>query len=505
MNKLFTTTLLIIGILLIVNLLANEFHIRFDLTDGSQYTLSKATRDILDDLEEPVTVNAYFSKNLPPNIVKTRQDFQEMLVEYASIADGQILYEFIDPSEEESLEQEAMSAGIRPVTINVREKDQVKNQRAYMGAIISLGDKQEAIPFIQPGSAMEYALSTSIKKISIDEKPAVGFLQGHGEPELMEMGQLLQQLEVLYNSQSITLTDSTDIPANISTLAIIRPLDSIPQSHFIKLDAFLSRGGRIAIAMNRVKGDLQNAFGSTMNTGLETWLQQKGLNVEGNFVVDARCGQVTMQQQTGFGMLQQRIAFPYLPLISNFANHPVTSGLENVLMEFASTISYTGDSTKRFIPLAFTSEQSNSYAAPQYFDVQRQWTEADLPLSNLVVAAALEGNLSGMINSKLVVISDGDLVVNGSPQQPRNLQEDNVSFVSNSIDWLSDDTGLIALRTKAVTSRPIDELEETTKSILKYTNFLLPLFLVIGYGLVRMQQNKMKRMKRMSENYEEGQ
>ncbi len=105
-QKLYTTAVLIVAILLVINLLSNEFHLRFDLTDERQYTLSEATRDILNDLEEPVTVKAYFSKDLPPNVIKTRQDFQEMLVEYASLADGMLLYEFIDPNESEANEQD---------------------------------------------------------------------------------------------------------------------------------------------------------------------------------------------------------------------------------------------------------------------------------------------------------------------------------------------------------------------------------------------------------------
>lgn len=502
-QKLFLTTLLIIAILLVINLLANEFHFRFDLTDEKQYTLSKATRDILSDLEEPVTIKAYFSEDLPPNIAKTRQDFQEMLVEYASLSDGMLLYEFINPNEDESLEQEAAQNGIQPVLINVREKDQVKQQRAYLGATVSLGERNEVIPFLQPGAAMEYALSTAIKKISIEEKPTIGFLTGQGEADISEMMQLSQQLDVLYDIRSVAINDSVSIPPDISTLAIIRPQDSIPPMVFSNLDAFLARGGKMVIAMNRVDGDLRNAFGGVVDTGLETWLRQKGLNVESNFVVDARCGSVTLQQQTGFGMIRQQVAFPYLPLINKFADHPITKGLENVLMQFASTISYVGDSTKRFIPLAFTSEKSNSYPAPQYFDINRQWTEADLPMDGLVVAAALEGRLAGAAESKMVVIADGDLVVNGSPQQPSQQQPDNISLVANAIDWLSDDTGLIALRTKGVTSRPIDELDDSTKAILKYTNFLLPIALVLLYGLIRMQQNRMRRMKRMSENYEE--
>ena len=502
-QKVFITTGLIIAILLVVNLLSNEFHLRFDLTQEQQYTLSDATLNILKNLEEPVTVKAYFSKNLPPQIAKTRQDFQEMLVEYSNRADGNIQYEFIDPNKNEALENEAGQNGIQPVMINVREKDQVKQQKAFLGAVISLGDKRDVIPVVQPGTAMEYTLSTSIKKISIDIKPTIGFLQGHGEPSLNEMPQLKEQLDILYNTKEVILSDSTDIPQDVKTLVIVRPNDSIPFSQFSKLEAFLNRGGNLAVAINRVYGNLQNAFGSPVSTGLEAWLANKGVVVGDNFVVDAKCGSVTMQQQQGFFTMQTQIPFPYIPLIGKFADHPLSKGLENVMFEFVSSIKYQGDSTKKFIPLAFTSDQSNEIKAPVYFNVQQQWTQADLPMKGIVVAAAVEGKLSSDGRTKMVVIGDGDFVVNGAGQQPRRLQPDNVNLLSNSIDWLSDDTGLISLRTKGVTSRPIDELEDSTKTILKYSNFLLPILLVIGYGVLRSQQNRIKRFKRMSENYEE--
>jgi len=294
-QKLLVVTALIIAILLVVNLLSNEFHIRLDLTDEKQFTLSQATKDILKNLEEPITIKAYFSKDLPANIAKSRQDFQELLIEYSKRADGNILYEFINPNEKESLETEAVQNGIQPVMITVREKDQAKQQKAFLGAALSLGEKKEVIPFMQPGTAMEYALSTAIKKISLENKTTVGLLQGHGEPTLQEIGQLAEQLNVLYNVSEIKLTDTTRIPDQVKTIAIIRPTDSIPHSHLDKLDAFLSRGGRLVIAMNRVDGDLQSHYGSAVSTGLESWLQRKGIEVDPDFVVDAKCGSVTMQ------------------------------------------------------------------------------------------------------------------------------------------------------------------------------------------------------------------
>jgi gliding-associated putative ABC transporter substrate-binding component GldG len=494
---LISTIALVIGIIIVLNLLGNEFHVRLDLTEDRQYTLSGATLDILDDLEEPVTVKAYFSKNVPPEFAKARQDFQDLLIEYANRSDNQVVYEFINPNEKESLEQEAVNGGIRPVLINVREKDQVKQQKAFLGATVELGEKKEVIPFLQPGAAMEYALSTAIKKIAIDNKPVVGFLTGHGEPPLSEMQQANQQLSVLYQTREIKLTDSTSIPENINTLALIRPTDSIPSEQMVILDGFLKRGGRMLVAVNHVQADFRSLYGTVANNSIKKWLEGKGVEIMDNFVVDAHCGAVKVPQQLGIFTVEANVSFPYVPVISTFSNHPITTGLEQVMFEFASELTFKGDSTEKFYPLAFSSEQSNTVPAPQFFDINKEWTENDFPRKKITVAAAIESN-----PMKMVVISDGDFPVNGPPDQARNLQPDQISLLSNAIDWLSDDTGLIELRTKGVASRPIRQLEESTKTLLKYGNFLLPILLVIGYGIFRTQQNRIRRFRRMSETYE---
>src|SRR5258706_3835760 len=442
-QRLYLKTALLIGILFVLTLLSNEFHLRLDLTSEKQYTLSDATLDVLKKLQDPITRKAYFSVNLPPKIVKTRQDFQEMLIEYSNRADGLLQYEFVNPNEKESTETEAVQNGIRPVMINIREKDQMKQQKAFLGATLSLGDKREVIPFVQPGTGMEYALTTAIKKISVNEKPSVGFIAGNGEPSLAELSQVNEQLGVLYNTEEIRLSDTASIPERFKTLAWIRPTDSIPPSHLQQLDGFLARGGRLAIAINRVNGDLQNAFGSATTTGLESWLSQKGIMVEDNFAVDAKCGSVNLVQQQGGFSIQTQISFPYLPLVDRFADHPISKGLESILFEFVSSIHYQGDSTKKFTPLAFTSEKSNALKAPQYFDVQKQWTEMDFPQHNLVLAAAVEGKLAGNAPSKLVVIGDGDFAVTGAPQRQQRRPADNINLLTNALDWLSDDTGLI--------------------------------------------------------------
>jgi len=495
------TVLLIISILIILNIIANQIYFRLDFSEGRQYTLSKATKDILKNLEEPVTVKAYFSKDLPSQLVTTRRDFEDMLVEYGKISNGQVLYEFIDPSVDEQAESEAMQTGIQPVVINVREKDQVKQQKAYMGAVLNIGGTSEIIPVVEPGATMEYALSTSIKKLSALEKPSVGLLQGHGEPGIDEMIQVNMELSILYSFEELTLTDSTSIPARFRTIAIVAPKDSIPGYQFAQLDNFMAGGGRIFVALNRVVGNLQSASGMALNTGLESWLNKKGILVNENFVIDANAVNVTMQQQIGNAIHMSSLLMPYIPIINNFSDHPITKGLEAVIMQFISTLEFTGDSGLTFTPLLFTSDRANTQPAPQYFNYQKQWTEFDFPMQKLVLGAALEGSINANMPSKMVVIADGDFPVNGPRGQQQQLQEDNVNLMVNSIDWLSDDTGLITLRTKGITSRPIKNMDDSKRSFLKWFNFLLPILLVLIYGIVRFQIKRNQRVTRMEENW----
>ncbi len=493
------TIFLVTAILIFLNLLAEQYYLRLDLTEDKQYTLSDATRDILRELEEPLTVKAYFSENLTPQYSRARGDFMDYLIEYNRLSDGNLVYEFINPNESDELEEEAAEAGIQPVMINLRERDEVSVQRAYMGAVLELGEQREVIPFVQPGAAVEYALSTAIKKMTVSDKPVVGFIQGHGEASPAEMVQVVDGLNILYDVEPVNMQDTGQIPPYITTLALVRPTDSIPESHLAQLDGFLARGGQLFVAVNRVDGNLQNAFGMEVTTGLESWLAEKGITVDGSFVIDINCAAVTVTQQQGMFRLASEVSFPYLPIISNFADHPASQGLEAVVLQFASPLRFSGDSTARFTPLAFTSAQSGSQPAPLYFDVQRQWTETDFPLSNQAVAGVLELGSTG--GGRLVVVGDGDFPINGPAGQQRQLSPDNINLMVNAIDWLSDDTGLIALRTKGIQYRPLDEIEPGTKTLLKYLNFFLPLLLLGGYGLLRAQLNRKKRNQRMEEDY----
>ena len=490
---------IVIAIILVANLLSNELYFRLDFTEDDRYTFSEATEEVIEELNGVVTITAYFSEDLPPQLMKTRQDFMDQLVEYENLSEGNIVFEFVNPNESEKTEQTAQQNGIGPVMINVRERDQVQQMRAYLGAVLKMDDRTEIIPIIQPGAAMEYSLTTALKKVSIADKPKLGFIQGYGEPSLQSMPQLMEQLSVLYSVEPFRLRDSASIPSYYKALVWVAPKDTIQFAEFAKLDQYLNQGGGLFLAHEHVQGDLQQGLLSTVgDIGIKNWLAQKGVQFQDQMVVDAQCATVNVQQRNGFMIMNTQKEFPYFPQLNNFPESPITEGIETVMLPFTAPLAFTAaDTAWSQVPLMYSSENSGTVGLPGYVDIQKRWTQADFPAGQQMLAAGLDKGLS-----KIVVVSNAQFIVNGEGQRPQQLNADNVNFASNSIDWIADDTGLINLRTKGITARPLDEVEDSTKTMIKYGNVLAPILLLLVYAFVRKQQRNRKRQKWMQGNYE---
>lgn len=498
MKKSTISILLVIGIIILINFLSNDLFFRIDTTSDKTYTLSKATKNILKNIQEPITVTSYFTSDLPPQYAKNKTDFNDMMIEYNRRSGGLINFEFIDPNADPAKEQEAAQNGVQPLLLNVREKDEVTQKRAFMGAILKAGERQEVLPFVQPQGPMEYQLTTAIKKLSVNDKPSVGMIQGHGELSPQELQEVYQELSILYDVETVDLNSGEPIPSRMKTVLMVRPQDSIPPSHFQLMDNYLASGGNLCLAINNIDGDFQTQQGNDVNNKVDEWLAGKGILLNKDFVLDAQCGTIGVTQQQGLFSFQSQVQFPFFPTINTFPEHPITQGIEQVTFPFISSIQNTG--TNQMTPIVTSSSSSSTKTNPVFFDIQKKWRQSDFPDGQKTVAAIFEGDLAGTgASGKLVLFGDADFPV--SQRRNSRSNSDNFSLLVNSVDWLSDDTGLIDLRTKGVTARPIKELEDSEVALYKWGNFLIPIVLVIILGIYKNQRNRSNRVKRMTTRY----
>ena len=161
-------------IVVLVNVAGITLFFRLDLTANKMYSISEASKKVVSTLSEPLTVNVFFTKNLPAPHNNTERYLHDLLEEYGIYANQYFNYRFYDVSAEEgelSKEKQenqrlANNYGIHPVQIQAIEKDEVKFQRAYMGMVLIHGDLIERIPTISTTEGLEYKMTTAIQKLN---------------------------------------------------------------------------------------------------------------------------------------------------------------------------------------------------------------------------------------------------------------------------------------------------------------------------------------------------
>jgi ABC-type uncharacterized transport system involved in gliding motility auxiliary subunit len=160
--------------IVLINLVAATLFFRVDLTANRVYSLSQVSKNVVSTLKEPLTINVFFTSNLPSPYNTVEQYLKDLLGEYSINANTYFNYRFYDVSAEgeidaartETNRKLAQNYGINPVQIQVVEKDEMKFKKAYMGLVIIHGDMVERLPTITSTDGLEYKLTTSIQRLN---------------------------------------------------------------------------------------------------------------------------------------------------------------------------------------------------------------------------------------------------------------------------------------------------------------------------------------------------
>ena len=142
------TTLLAVN-LLSANLWLSQLpELRLDTTAGKQYSISDATEIYLEQLQEPLLIRGYFSQKTHPLLSPLVPQIKDLLNEYEVVAKGKVRVEFIDPQENQTLEEEANSQfGIKPMPFQVADRYQSSIVSSYFNVLVQYGDEHEVLGF----------------------------------------------------------------------------------------------------------------------------------------------------------------------------------------------------------------------------------------------------------------------------------------------------------------------------------------------------------------------
>jgi len=508
-----------VGIILLILILLNVISIRvfgrIDLTSRGLFTLSDASKQLVGELDDKVTIRGYFTEDLPAPYNNNRRLLLDMLNEYKAYAKGNLQYEFIDPSGEKG-EQDAQQQGISPVQVQVLKEDKFEVKRAYMGVVFLYEDKKEILPVIQNTSTLEYEISSTLKRLTSRVQKKIGFLTGQGEPALSELSSIQGILVKQYQVTTVDVSKGKSVPTDISALVVMAPTNRFSEPEKFQIDQYIMWGGKVAFLLNTVEANLQNRFGRPLDLNLDDLLLAYGLRVNTDMIRDIQCANISiMQQQFGF-QLQSQVPFPYLPMVSNVnQNNMMVKDLQNVVLFFVSSVDTANLSARGLHGeiLLKSSNESGRQTSVFMYDPLQRYTRAEFAESGIPLAAVVWGQFKSAFADKpvpadtskdaippsgnpLTISAETRIVLVGDGDFARDQylgNRDNVSLFANTIDYLVDDAGLITIRAKDVSLPPLEQVSDGTKKLIKYGNLVVPPALVVGYGLFRWRMRKARK------------
>ena len=531
--------LIVAGILIALNVIASRVFTRLDLTEGKEFTISESTKRVLGRLDDVVNCKVYMSGKLPDQLTTIEHTVEDILKEYEVYSDGKLRVQYIDPTDDEDAKGAAQAAGIPQLQVNVLEQDQYQVQNVYLGASLEYKGKIQTIPVLDTNT-LEYDMTSAVVKLSLDSKPFIGFLQGHGEKApYQELKALPQMLQDRYEVRPVDLSGGTvPVPPDINVL-VIAGAEGIDERENYEIDQFLMRGGKLVVLDDVVA--LQETEGLSArdkSSGIRDMIAFYGCEIEPALVMEhpRYSGQARFSQ----GFLSYIVPYPLWPKgapgLLNPTN-PITAQLESTLMPFTAPLRLhvpgdedaeldaKGSDAETTIDPNLGKDQPDVKGIVLVRTTERAWTQSgqyDLnPQSPAMqqppatgesypLVVGLTGSFRSYFANRPIPAPPGaetgspapaasDSTITKSPEtqilvagnanfitdQFLGMHPENSLLIQNALDWMTLGNDLISIRSRGATARPFEhELSNAEKSTIKYANTFGIAAFVVLLGLI---------------------
>ena len=509
-----------LAIIILLNFVGSSYYYRFDLTSEKRFTLSPATKEILDSLDDVAYIKVYLNGELPAGFSRMKTSIRELLDELRWYSPAKIRYDFIDPLEDpnpgirRNIAAQLYKSGLQPTNIQVRQKDGTTLQKIiFPGAIISYAGVDVAVNLLKnnPGvnaevnlnnsiQSLEYEFISMLRNLNSKKIEKVAFIEGHGELDELQTGDITKSLANFYQVDRGTIGGRYGCLDNYKAVIIAKPMQRFNESDKFVIDQYIMNGGKVLWFLDVVRVSLDSlldgstfAFYSPLN--LDDQLFRYGVRINPDLVKDIQCHVIPINKGLAGGAPQWTLSpWYYFPVISPSDKHPITKSLSMIKLEFASSIDTVGErgKIKKSILLA-TSPYSKKVQLPELVSLREsdiapkesEFNQSDVPVGVLIEGSfesvfknrsIPEGVSGGPVQAKtsgdktsMLVISDGDIIRNdviSTPDGPaiEPLGYDrytsqvfgNGDFILNAVNYMTDETGLITLRGRELKLRLLD-------------------------------------------------
>jgi ABC-type uncharacterized transport system involved in gliding motility auxiliary subunit len=473
---------IIVAALVVLDLAGGYIGGRLDLTPGRAYTLSNATKQIVRNLDDIITIKVFASDELPTQIGLLERDLDDLLRDLRAASNGKVRVVRRDPSTDESAKRDAQSLGIGPVQFNVVGQSELQVKQGYLGLAIQYGSQNETIPFVDRGDDLEYRLAAAIRGLTRAKRPVLGVVSAVSGPNADDGWSAVQpQVAKAYDVRDIALSDSTQPAGDVSALVLLGAPDSVPAAAAQRLRAFFQRGGSALVLAGGMDVMPQTASATPRTGGWNAVLAPFGVSIRNDLVYDLASSDL-IPVGTSFGMqVVQR--YPLFVRAQSTGSSVVNGELNDVLLPWPSSIDTTASASWTFTPLLVSSRGAGTLSGMQTIEPQRDFPRTGLATRLLGVQVAPKTKAA---HGRVIVLASSQFLIGGVPQRAPQ----NVAMLLNAVDWLAQDESLIAIRSRDTQPPALAFTSAAEREGVKYANMIGVPALAALFGLVRLARRR---------------
>jgi gliding-associated putative ABC transporter substrate-binding component GldG len=509
------------GALVLVNLIGTRLFGRLDLTEKNIYTLSRASKDLVKALPDYLSVKAYISKDLPPEIKRLSRDVRDKLDDYKSSSGGRFRWEAVDPSTDKKYEEEASRCKVNKVQIQKMSNSKFELGAYYLGLCLQYGDKTEAIPQIVNDAGLEYQMSSLIKKMTVKKKK-IALITGHGESDFSQGLQALKQdVEQEYDVTTVN-PSSAEIGADVDAIVVAGPHQVIDEKGLREIDRFIMTGrGAVILAPGMVAGSAGARGMESIKMlqgndhGMGKLLEAYGFKLTQDIIIDPQAAAPGVMD-VGGGRRALLTTPAFVAAATDKApGLSVLEGIRGLIFPYASPVELVGPLAGGAVPagakvwrLAASSSASYKHSGFALVSPEMKFEQGKEPLRSYAFGYAYQGPLkSAFVTAPAAGVSTGDKQPLAETQKPARLVViGNSAFASddwtqlarflpvyaagaqllyNSIGWTIEDEALIPLRSKTMDSRQLPAISDNKATVVRWANILGLPFAFCLFGTAR--------------------
>jgi len=485
------------------------FSLRIDLTSAGAYSVSPASKAVLAQAKDPVTVTYYLSKKLTTYYPFT-QGIADFLDEYAAASNGHVKVRVVDPQTTGQL-GDMQRLGLQSIPIEVVEQSQQTQAVVYSGIVLQYQDRQEILPAVSQIETLEYDLTTKISKLITQKQKTVAFLSTDPTKTLQrDFSTLAQDLAKDATFRQVQPGEAI----GDATVLIVAGSKGVTPIMLKSIDDYLMKGGKVLFAVDGVFIDLNSPQGAVVPAGdnellkaLETW----GVHVDQGMIDDAYNNIVPFQTQQGTA-LRRYPPWPQILPKDTSPTNPVTSRFAGLSLLWPSPLTALAKPGVKAESLAWTSDKSWVVKDNMSIDVDTAERSAMMPgvqMGKHDVVVALTGTFPSAQTpvssvapvspeTRIVVVSSSLFLTDFAMQVLR--KDDNAAFVGDAVDWLAQDEAMLSIKTRAYRDKSLSLLQDqgvrnAAAFSLSFINLLLVPLAVLVWAVIRLVRRRMREQK----------